>query len=129
MGRLCQGVGTGPNGKGKRIEGTNTFSAIKFENIPKDRLNEISYISVVCEVRPGKKYPNRTRITICGTNVCYPGDVGINRASLELFKLMINSVLSRKGAKYMCFDIETFYLSTPLGRPEYVNIQLSKIPE
>ena len=22
MGRLCQGVGTGPNGKGKRIEGT-----------------------------------------------------------------------------------------------------------
>ena len=35
MGRLCQGVGTGPNGKGKRIEGTNTFFAIKFENIPK----------------------------------------------------------------------------------------------
>ena len=39
MGRLCQGVGTGPNGKGKRIEETNTFFAIKFENIPKDRLN------------------------------------------------------------------------------------------
>ena len=42
---------------------------------------------------------------------------------------MINSVLSRKGAKYECFDIENFYLSTPLGRPEYVKIQLSKIPE
>ena len=28
----------------------------------------------------------------------------------------------------MCFDIEFFYLSTPLGRPEYVKIQLSKIP-
>ena len=62
-------------------------------------------------------------------NVCYPGDVGTNTASLELFKLMINSVLSRKGAKYVCFDIENFYLSTPLGRPEYVKIQLSKIPE
>ena len=34
-----------------------------------------------------------------------------------------------KGAKYACFDIENFYLSTPLGRPEYVKIQLSKIPE
>ena len=30
MGILCQGVGTGPNGKGKRIEGTNTLFAIKF---------------------------------------------------------------------------------------------------
>ena len=29
MGRLCQGVGKGPNGKGKIIEGTNTFFAKK----------------------------------------------------------------------------------------------------
>ena len=115
--------------KSKRIEGTNTFFEIKFENIPKDRKNEICYTSVVREGRPGKKDPNRKRITICGTNVCYPGDVGTNTASLELFKLMINSVLSRKGAKYVCFDIKFFYLSTPLGRPEYVKIQLSKIPE
>ena len=104
MGRLCQGVGTGPNGKGKRIEGTNTLFAIKFENIPKYRLNEICYTSVVCEVRPGKKDPNMTIITTCGTNVCYPGDVGTNKASMEVFKLMINSVLSRKVAKYVCFD-------------------------
>ena len=40
MGRLCQGVGTGPNGKGKRIEVTNKLFVIKFEDIPKDRLNE-----------------------------------------------------------------------------------------
>ena len=42
---------------------------------------------------------------------------------------MINSVLSRAGAKYVCFDIELFYLSTPLGRPEYVKILLSKITQ
>ena len=41
MGKLCQEVGKVPNGKGKRIEGTNTFFAIKFEKIPKDRVNEI----------------------------------------------------------------------------------------
>ena len=78
---------------------------------------------------PGKNDSNRTRITICGKNVCYPGDVGTNTASLKLFKLMINSILSRTGAKYVCFNIEHFYLSTPLGRPEYVKIQLSKIPQ
>ena len=50
MGRLCQGVGTGTNGIGKIVEGTNTFIVIKFEDIPKDRLNDICYTSVVCEV-------------------------------------------------------------------------------
>ena len=111
------------------MEGTNTFYVIKFEDIPKYRLNKICYASVVCEVRPGKKDPNWTRITICGTHVCYPGDVGINTASLELFKLMNSSILSRTGAKYVCFDIHFFNLSTPLGRPEYVKTQLSKTPQ
>ena len=129
MGILCQGVGTGTKGIGKRVEVKNTFYVIKFEDIPKDRLNEICYTSVVCEVRPGKKDLNQTRITICGTNVCYPGDVGTNTASLELFKLMINSILSRAGTKYVCFGIDFFYLITPLGRPEYVKIQLSKNPQ
>ena len=105
MGRLCQGVGTGTNGTGNRVEGTNTLFVIIFEDIPKDRLNKICYTAVVCEVRPGKKDPNRTRITIYGTNVCYLGGVGTNKASLEIFKLMTKSVLSRSGAKYVCFDI------------------------
>ena len=80
MGRLCQGVGKGKYGVGKRVEGTNTFYLIRFEDIPKDRLNEIFYTSIVCEVRPGKKEPNCTRITICGTNVCHPGEVSTNTA-------------------------------------------------
>ena len=111
------------------MEGTDTFYVIKFEDIPKDWLNKICYTSVVCEVRPGNKDPNLTRITICGTNVCHPGDEGTNTASLDLIKLMIKSILSIAGAKYVCFYIENFYLSTPLGRPEYVKIQLSKIPQ
>ena len=117
MGRLCQEVVTGGNGVGKIVEGTNTFHVIKFEDIQKYRLNKICYNSVVSEVIPGKRDLNQTRITIRGTKVCYPGDVGINTASLELFKLTINSILLRAGAKYVCFDIEFFYLSTPLGRP------------
>ena len=36
------------------------------------------------------------------------GDVGTYTASPELFKLMINSVLSGAGAKYVCFDIKIF---------------------
>ena len=54
MGRLCQRVGKGKNGLGKIVEGTNTSYVIRFEDISKDRLNEIFYNSIACEVRPGK---------------------------------------------------------------------------
>ena len=82
MVKLCQGVRTGGNGLGKVVEVTDTVYFIKFEDISKNRLNKICYTSVVCEVRPVKKDPNCTQITICGANVCYPGDIGINTASL-----------------------------------------------
>ena len=93
MGKLCQGVGKGKNGLSERVERTNTFYAIRFEDITNDHLNEICYTSVVCEVRPGKKDPNCTRIPICVTNICYPGDVVTNTASIELYKLIINNIL------------------------------------
>ena len=69
------------------------------------------------------------RIPIYGNRICYPGDVGSPTASLELFKLLINSVLSCKGARFLCFDIKNFYLGTPLNCPEYVHIHLKDIPQ
>jgi len=129
MGRLCQGVGVGPAGEGKRMEGTDTFRVIRHDDIPKDRLKEVCYTSVQCTVRPQKADPNRTRITIAGNRICYPGDVGTPTASLDLVKLMLNSVLSRRGAKFACFDVSNFYLGTPLDRPEYVKIKLTDIPQ
>jgi hypothetical protein len=53
---------------------------------------------VICEVRPEKNYPDHTPITIGGNRICYLGNVGTNTALLELVKLLLNSVLSRKGA-------------------------------
>ncbi len=49
---------------------------------------------IVCEVCPDKDDTNRKQITIGGNRICYPGDVGTNTASLELLKLLLNSVLS-----------------------------------
>ena len=82
-----------------------------------------------CLVCPEKSDPNRTRINIGGNPICYPGDVGTKNASLDLVKLVINSVLSRKDAKYATFDIYNFYLHNPLDRPEYVHINISDIPQ
>eukprot|EP00804_Cyclotella_cryptica_P025032 CCRYP_015948-RA/>CCRYP_015948-RA protein AED:0.28 eAED:0.33 QI:0/0/0/0.75/1/1/4/0/587 len=118
-----------PAGDGKRVEGTDTFYVIDYEDIPIDRRKEITYTKVVCKVRPEKTDPDRTRITIGGNRICYPGDVGTKTAPLELVKLMINSVLSRKNAKFCTFDIANFYLGTPLDRPEFVRIRLDDIPQ
>ena len=47
-------------------------------------------------------------ITITGNNNIYPGNGGTKTASLNLQKLELNSVLSRKGAKFLTFDIKIF---------------------
>ena len=44
-------------------------------------------------------------------------------------KLLFNSVISTKGAKFMTMDISNFYLMTPLPRPEYLRLKLSDIPK
>ena len=71
---------------------------------------------------------NRTRITIGGNRICYPGDTGTKTGSLELVKLVLNSVLSTRDGKFACFDLKNFYLGTPLDRPEYVRIKITNIP-
>ncbi len=83
---------------------------------------------VVCEVRPDKDDPDCTRITIGGNHICFPGDVGTNTALLELAKLLLNSVLSRKGARFSSINLKNFYFDTPMPDPEYVCIKISDIP-
>ena len=102
------------------MEGTNTFFRINYDNIPVAKRKEICHTLVVCKVRSEKDDPNRTRITIGGSRICYPGNVGTNTASLELVKLLLNSVLSRKGARFSSINLKNFYLDMPMPDPEYV---------
>ena len=44
-------------------------------------------------------------------------------------KLLLNSVISTKGAKFMTMDISNFYLMTPLKRKEYVRMKLDNFPD
>ncbi len=83
---------------------------------------------VVCEARLDKDDPNHTRITIGDNCICYPGNVGTNTASLKLLKLLLNSVLSWKGARINSIDLKNFYLDTPMPEQEYVCIKILDIP-
>ena len=128
LGRLCQIMGNGSKGPQKQcIKGTETFRIIRYEDIPVDCRNKITYTKVFCEYRSHKEYPNRMRITIGGNRICYPGDVGTPTGSLELVKLIINSVLSHCNACFAAFDVSNFYLATPINRPEFFRIRLEYI--
>ena len=61
---------------------------------------------VVCEIKPHIKYPNRTPITIAGSQIFFSKDVGTPTSSLNLVKLIIKIVLSRRNARFVYFDIK-----------------------
>ena len=106
LGRLCQGIGKGTHGPQKqRIAGTETFKVIRYHDVSQDCRKEVYHTKVVCEVKPHKEDPDRTRITIRVNHIIYPGDVGTPTTLLELIKMILNSVLSRLGAKFACFNV------------------------
>jgi hypothetical protein len=53
-----------------------------------------------------------------GDQIEYPGDKSTRTEGLTTAKILINSVISTKGASFMVVDIKNFYLNTPLGRFE-----------
>ena len=92
------------------------LGAIK--NIPKDRV--ITYARIVVDYRAHKKDPNRVRITAGGNLIQYPGELTTRTADLTTSKVMWNSTISTRGARYMAADAANFYLATPMERHEYM---------
>ncbi len=112
FGRLAQGIGN-------RIKGTDTIKFIPMDKVPKEK--KVTYGRFVCDVRPQKAEPNRTRLTVGGNLLDYPGAVSTKTADITTCKCLFNSVVSTPGAKYMTVDIKNFYLNTPLDQYEYNN--------
>ena len=78
-------------------------------------------------MRPHKAYPHCMCIAIEGNPICCPGDVGTPWGYLDLTKIIINSVLSQRHARFINFDIKNFYLETPMEPAEYAHIKISNI--
>jgi hypothetical protein len=57
-----------------------------------------------------------------------PSAVSTKTANLATAKILLNSVLSRPGAKYMTGDLKDFYLKTPMEHYEYVRLPIEVIP-
>eukprot|EP00956_Cyclotella_meneghiniana_P010727 scaffold15031_cov47-Cyclotella_meneghiniana.AAC.1 len=122
IGRLAQGQ------KGV-VEGTNALFFIPRSEVPPERGRDITYTRICANYRPEKSDPNRIRITLGGNLVNYPGDVGTRTADMLTVKLLINSVISTPGSKFMSLDISNFYLMAPMTRYEYVRMNLDDFPD
>ena len=71
----------------------------------------------------------RTKFTVGGDRINYPGEVATPTAKMLVAKTLFNSVISTRGAKFMTMDMSNFYLMTPLKRPEYTRVKLADIPQ
>jgi hypothetical protein len=64
-----------------------------------------------------------------GNLILYPSDCGTPTIDLLTVKLLLNSVMSNPGIKFMTIDIKDFYLITPIDQFEYMKLKLSDLPE
>jgi hypothetical protein len=89
FGRLAQGI--------RDIPGTNTIFFIHQKDVPNGRT--CTYLRFVCLIRPQKEEANRTRITVGGNLIDYPGEKSTRTAGLTTVKCLINSIISKPNAK------------------------------
>lgn len=121
LGRLAQGV------LPHMPTGTDTIFFIKQSQLPPGRT--ATYMRIVAELKPNKAEIRRIRCTVGGNRIDYPGNVSTPTSDLTTAKILFNSVISTKNAKFTAFDISNFYLNNPMDRYEYMRIPMSQIPQ
>ena len=87
------------------------------------------YVRVLVSYRTEEKDPNRTRLTVGGDIVHYTEDCRTPTVDLLKVKLLLNSVISTPGSRYMTLEIKDFYLNTPMKQSDYMRLKLSDLPE
>ncbi len=119
IGRLAQGI------PGRNIS-TNTIIFIKKDQVPKARAKDLTYGLITCLIQPQKiDKPNRTRLVVGGDRVHYPGNAGTPTINLLTIKILINSVISTDGTKFMKMDIKDIYLNTLMARYKYMQLRIT----
>ena len=111
---------------GKNIVPTNTLQFIYLHEMPKGR--KATYLRVVADYQPHKEDPNRIRWTVGGNQVDYPWDKSTPTADMTTAKILFNSVISTKDARFGTADIKDFYLNTPMERIEYMWVPVKYLP-
>ncbi len=108
---------------------TNTIKFISQHKLPADCRKDVMYGQFVCSVRPEKAEPNQMRFTVGDDRINYPREVAIPTAEMLVAKMLFNSVISMKSARFTTLAISNFYLMTLPHRPNFIQIKLTDIPD
>ena len=121
FGRCAQGNDAG-------VRYTDAIEFIPKSEVPKDR--KVTYVSFVCDERPLKTEPYRIRMVVGGDKLSYESDAGSPAAGLIETKIILNSVISdaKYGARFFTADLKDHFLASPMERPEYMRIHISRFP-
>ncbi len=76
-------------------------------------MKDVTYGQFVCTECPEKTETNCTWFTVGGNCINYPGAVATPTAEMLVAKLLFNSTISIRGARFMTMDISNFYLNSP----------------
>ncbi len=104
-------------------KGTNTIFFLLHAdicNIPSNRT--VTYAHIVVNHCPQMEDPNHVRITVGGNFIDYPFELTTPTADMVSSKIVWNSVIRTKDARFASADIKNMYLKTPLDQFEYMKI-------
>jgi hypothetical protein len=118
LGRLLQGLARAPN------FGTNTIVWIRHTDVPTGRT--ITYARVVCDIQPQKDEVHRTRVTVGGNLIDYPGEISTWTHNC---KTCHEQHHFDQGCLLPWIRHQELYLNTPLDRYEYMRFPLWMIPK
>ena len=112
FGRLAQGL---PD---KCIDPTNTIFFIPIDKVPPNK--RPTYAHFISSYPLQKAEHHHTRLTVGGNLIDdYPGNLSMKVASMTTFKILVNSILSTPGARWLGLDVKNYYLGTPMDHYEY----------
>jgi hypothetical protein len=69
-------------------------------------MKDVTYGSFSCDLKPNKAETYQTRLTSGRDRINHPKDVGSLTADMTLVRILLNRVISTKGAKCVMLDIK-----------------------
>ncbi len=118
----------GDNKNGQK--GTNAMFAMthnEIKHVLRDS-KKFTYGNLVVNYCSQKDDLHPIQITEGGNLITYESSPSVFMADLDTAKLHWNSIISTKGAKYMCLDIQNFYLMEKLEYFKYMQTPLDLFP-
>ena len=113
-------------GKEGVTKGTNTFFFLSHKEIYLISANwTITYARIVIDHWPQNDNPNRVQITVGGNLINYSFELTNHTTDMVSSKILWDSTISTKGARFAGANIKNMYLETPLDQYEYMKIPLS----